>query len=351
MLRPGGDDDRLAARGQERQQLAGVVGEHRLQQRVVRRLADRPLGGRSDGVDRRGRVHVVEEPVGPVDEPLRLAHRERLRRARPSTRTRCRASAARLPAVGGDVEHPRGLPVARDHDVVRRIEQRVAGRAGFGHHAAILYTSGPRVNHPIGSRRDRLGRRPAARPRRWPTPRTRSPPRGSSPATWSVESKPDLTPVTRRRPRRRDARCASTRAGPARRRRPRRGVRRHRRRQPAAPLGDRPDRRHQELRPRRVGVGHADRPAGRRADRGRGRLRARARPPVVGGAPAAAPGPAPRRGEARACRVSRRRRPLGRLPGLLLAVRLGEASTSCRSSSGCCGGSGGPARSATSGRT
>ena len=49
-------------------------------------------------------------------------------------------------------------------------------------------------------------------------------------------------------------------------------------------LGDRPDRRHQELRPRRAGLGHPDRAAGGRPAGGRAGLRAGAGPALVGGA-------------------------------------------------------------------
>ena len=96
-----------------------------------------------------------------------------------------------------------------------------------------------------------------------------------------VEAKPDLTPVS-------DADRAVEQAIRARLARDRpddavlgRGVRRDR--HGSAPLGHRSDRRHEELRPRRAGVGHADRAARRRrAGRRRG-VGARARPALVGG--------------------------------------------------------------------
>ena len=102
--------------------------------------------------------------------------------------------------------------------------------------------------------------------------------RASSP-TWRTHSR---SPVPGARPRRRDQagpdagerrghrdRAAAARtagAGPTRRRRPRRGVRRLRRPH-GTHVGARPDRRHQELRPRRARLGHAHRAARRRARR------------------------------------------------------------------------------------
>ena len=70
-----------------------------------------------------------------------------------------------------------------------------------------------------------------------------------------VEAGPD--PGLRRRHRRREGAAGDARAHPAARRRLRRGVRRHRGagRTGPAPLGDRPDRRHQELHPRRTRSG------------------------------------------------------------------------------------------------
>ena len=82
-----------------------------------------------------------------------------------------------------------------------------------------------------------------------------------------VMSKPDLSPVTDADQRGRGGHPAHAVAGPLARRRHRRGARHHRP-QPAA-LGGRPDRRHQELRPRRARVGHPDRPGRRRRGRAR----------------------------------------------------------------------------------
>ena len=96
-----------------------------------------------------------------------------------------------------------------------------------------------------------------------------------------VDAKPDLTPVTRRRPGHRGGAAQHAAPGPATGRDARRGVRPDRL-QPAV-LGDRPHRRHQELCPRCPGLGHADRPDGRRrGHRGRGD-RPGAGPPLVGG--------------------------------------------------------------------
>ena len=114
---------------------------------------------------------------------------------------------------------------------------------------------------------------------RSPTPRTRSRSRASGASTLQVETKPDLTPVS-------EADRAAEEA-----------IRRssHRRARGEGVLGEefgddggdakldrRPDRRDDELRARRPDLGDAVRaPAGRRS-RPRGRLGARARPPLVG---------------------------------------------------------------------
>ncbi len=96
-----------------------------------------------------------------------------------------------------------------------------------------------------------------------------------------VDTKPDLTPVTDADEAVEAALRDVLAARAARRRGPRRGVRRHGGFAGTA-VGDRPDRRHQELRPRSAGVGQPDRAAGgRRADRRRGQ-RPRAGPAVVG---------------------------------------------------------------------
>ena len=103
-------------------------------------------------------------------------------------------------------------------------------------------------------------------------------------ATCGSRRKPDLTPVTDadrgaeeaiRRP------CCT---GPTARRRASARSSAHRAR--AAALGDRPDRRHQELRPRRAGVGDPDRADGRR--RGRWSAWSRARRSAGAGGPGAA---------------------------------------------------------------
>ena len=84
----------------------------------------------------------------------------------------------------------------------------------------------------------------------------------------------------RRRHRRRGVGAPHAGPGPTPRRRARRGDVGHR--LGPAPLGDRPDRRHQELRPRRPGLGHADLADDqRRGGRRRGQ-RARPRPALVG---------------------------------------------------------------------
>ena len=110
--------------------------------------------------------------------------------------------------------------------------------------------------------------------------------------------------------------------GPPARRRARRGERRHR--PLAAAVGDRPDRRHQELRPRRTRLGDPDRADGRRRGRGRCGDRTTAQPPLVGvgrrrrlDRQVAAPrGPLP---------GLRRLPPRGRLAVVLLDGRLGRA--------------------------
>ena len=137
-----------------------------------------------------------------------------------------------------------------------------------------------------------------------------------------VMTKPDLTPVT-------DADQAveeGIRRTLSRVRLARRGHRRgagHDRAQPAA-LGRRPDRRHQELRPRRAGLGHADRAGRRRRGGARRGVGAAAAAALVGldrqrrlDRPVAAQGdpvPGLRRTPAR-----------GRLALLRLAARLGGA--------------------------
>ena len=118
-----------------------------------------------------------------------------------------------------------------------------------------------------------------------------------------VDTKPDLTPVTDADRARRgvDPRHPVAGPGPATRSigeefgddRPR-----------PAPLGPRPDRRHEELRPRRAGVGDADRADGRRRRRSSA-LVARPRWTAAGGRHQA-----PARGPARACASA------SRLPGL-----------------------------------
>ena len=98
------------------------------------------------------------------------------------------------------------------------------------------------------------------------------------------QARPD--PGHRRRPRRRGARAHAAAPHPAPRRGRRRGVRPHGPRRPA--VGDRPDRRHEELRPRRAGVGDAH----RAARRGPARSSAWSRRPRSGGAGGRRPAPA-----------------------------------------------------------
>ena len=95
-----------------------------------------------------------------------------------------------------------------------------------------------------------------------------------------VETKPDLTPGLGRRPGDRGLAAQHPAPVPAARRRARRGVRADRHR--AAALGHRPDRRHEELRPRRPRLGHAHRADGRRRGGGGRGHRARARAALVG---------------------------------------------------------------------
>ena len=96
-----------------------------------------------------------------------------------------------------------------------------------------------------------------------------------------VETKPDLTPGDRRRPRHRGVAAQRAAPGAAAGCGARRGVRPDGQR--AALLGHRPDRRHQELRPRRPGLGDAHRPDRRRRGGGGRGVRPGARPALVGG--------------------------------------------------------------------
>ena len=137
----------------------------------------------------------------------------------------------------------------------------------------------------------RLHRRPAprARARRRRRLADPDPLQGARPAR-DEQAGPDAR--DRRGPRRRGGHPAHAVAGPL----PRRGGRRgagHHRAQPAA-VDRRPDRRHQELRPRRAGVGHADRAGRRRRGGARRGLGAAAAAPLVGVGRATAPGPAAR---------------------------------------------------------
>ena len=155
-------------------------------------------------------------------------------------------------------------------------------------------------------------------------------------------------PGHRRRPRGRGGHPPHPVAGPAARRRPRRGARLHRL-QPAA-LGGRPDRRHQELRPRRPGVGHPDRAHGGGRGRGRRGLGPDAAAGAGGRPRAAAPSPASRCSSRSPCRVSDVSKLARRLAVLLLARRLG-ASASSTTSWRCRDAAGAPGPTATSGAT
>ena len=95
-----------------------------------------------------------------------------------------------------------------------------------------------------------------------------------------VMSKPDLTPVTDADHAVEEAHPPHPVAGAVARRGHRRGARQHRP-QPA-PLGDRPHRRHQELRPWRARVGHAHRAGRRRRGGARCRVGPGAPAPLVG---------------------------------------------------------------------
>ena len=95
-----------------------------------------------------------------------------------------------------------------------------------------------------------------------------------------VMTKPDLTPVTDADQAVEDGHPAHALASPPTRRRPRRGERLDRTR-PAA-LGGRPDRRDQELRPRRPCLGDPDLADGRGRGGRRRRLGTDAQPPLVG---------------------------------------------------------------------
>ena len=122
-------------------------------------------------------------------------------------------------------------------------------------------------------------------PTSWRTPPTRATMDRFKALDLKVETKPDMTPVSEADKARRGADPRPAAARQAAGRDPRRGVR-HRGHGPA-PLGDRPDRRHQELRARRPGLGDADLPDGGGRGRlpagGRRGLGAGARPPLVGG--------------------------------------------------------------------
>ena len=177
---------------------------------------------------------------------------------------------------------------------------------------------------------DRLHRRPApgARAGRRRRLAHHGALQGARPAR-DEQARPDAG--HRRRPGRRGGDPPHAVAGPL----PRRGHRRgagHDRPQPAA-LDRRPDRRHQELRPRRARLGHADRAGRRRRGGARRGLGAAAAAPLVGvdgqrrlDRPVAAQGdPVP---------GLRRTPPRGRLAVLLLAVAAGTSAagstTSCR---------------------
>ena len=142
---------------------------------------------------------------------------------------------------------------------------------------------------------------------------------GARPAR-DEQARPDAG--DRRRPGRRGGHPPYALARPVPRRRPRRGAGIERA-QPAA-VDHRPDRRHQELRPRRARLGHPDRAGRRRRGRARRRLRAGAAATLVGvegrrrlDRPLAAEGDE--------VRGLRRTPPGGRLAVLQLAVRLGRA--------------------------
>ena len=126
-----------------------------------------------------------------------------------------------------------------------------------------------------------------------------------------VDTKPDLTPVS-------DADHAvetglreTLGPHPSGRQHPRRGVRRGNHFGRAA-VDHRPDRRHQEFRARRTGMGEPDRPAGRRRAPGRGRQCAGVASALVGG-------------RRRGCFRRRRRRPGSSTVGFLSgATRFGQ---------------------------
>ena len=104
-----------------------------------------------------------------------------------------------------------------------------------------------------------MGRRPGAGPSPSPTPPTPLTLDRFGALDLRVETKPDLTPVSRRRPRRRARACgpsSSTASGPP---TPCVGEEYGVTGESRPALGARPDRRHQELRPRRAGVGHPHR--------------------------------------------------------------------------------------------
>ena len=150
----------------------------------------------------------------------------------------------------------------------------------------------------------------------------------------------------RRRPLRGDRAARHACRAPARRRDARRRVRRHNGFQRTA-VGDRSDRRHQELRARRSGVGHADRAAARRRAGRRGGQRARAAAPLVGRRRARARSsrlPAAHRGASRCRRSPISSRPACRCPASP-AGRSWACATASSTSPTPCGGYGATATS------
>ena len=149
-----------------------------------------------------------------------------------------------------------------------RVRTSVLGIAcGHAHHRSRLhwrhdYTDDLRLAHVLADDADSI---------------TAGPVQGAGPAR-DEQARPD--PGHRRRPGRRGGHPAHAVAGPLPRRRHRRGAG-HDRPQPA-PLDRRPDRRHQELRPRRAGLGDPHRARRRRRGRARRGLGSAAPAALVG---------------------------------------------------------------------
>jgi hypothetical protein len=110
----GGVEDGLGARGEERQQAAGVVGEHRLEQRVVGGRRQREGGRGRDGLGGAALVAGADR-VGAAHVAVGLAQRERL--GEPVLGAELGVSVCRL------------TPAARATSAIRALDQPVVRAA------------------------------------------------------------------------------------------------------------------------------------------------------------------------------------------------------------------------------